>query len=501
MESQIINPLNLSLSKEQLAMLMPYFVISFGAMITLLGGVFSKTKSNLTAMVMCLITLAATLASISKIWGEPAMMLFNNMLAADYYASLFNCIFVIATALVAISSYSYLEKEGIHHFEFYSLLLFSCFGMMLFASSQDLITLFVALEIMSIAVYVLVGFRRTDVRSNEAAVKYFILGSVASAILLYGVALVYGASGSMNLQRIAEFAKNLQQMNAFFVLGATLIVAGFLFKVASVPFHMWMPDVYEGAPTTVTSFMTTGLKAAVFAGLLRVILGLGYSANWETYFNQGIHNVLWVASVATMFVGNIVALTQKNLKRMLAYSSIAHTGYILVGILSLGKSEYAFSAVVLYLVGYVVMNLGAFALISMISQKGDKLTDVEDLAGFGFKYPLLGVAMSIFVFSMAGVPPTVGFIGKYMIFSAAVQAGEIWLSVLAVLCSAISAYYYLRVVVVMYMKEQVKGAPNVEKNFVLSASVVIGLAAIATLHFGVFPNLLIQAAKKAIFNA
>lgn len=495
MDQQLIKPQNLSLSREQLMLLMPYLVMAVGAMLSLLVGVFShQAKRNLAVAGMAVITVVAALFSVTHIWGEPGTTLFNNMLAADYYSSLFNVVLLSATGLVILGSYSYLEKEGIHYNEYYSLALFSCIGMMMLASALDLVVLFVALETMSIGVYVMVGFRRTDVRSNEAALKYFVLGSAASAIMLFGIALLYGATATMNINAMAEFIKANGTNNSLLLLGAVLVMAGFLFKVATVPFHMWMPDVYEGAPTTVTNFMTTGLKAAAFASFMRVFMSFGYGADLTGRLNGGFHDVLWIVAVLTMFLGNVIALTQRNIKRMLAYSSIAHSGYILIGFIAGGRSEYGYSSVVVYLVGYVIMNIGAFTIVSLIGERGDRNTDIQDYSGLGFKHPALGFAMAVFMFSMAGIPPTVGFAAKYVVFSSAVQAGEVSLAVLAVLCSAIGAYYYLRVIVYMYMKEPVRAE---RVGFALPTTLVILAATLATLQFGLFPSMLIQAARKA----
>ncbi len=500
--NDLIKPQNLSMSAEQMTMFMPFIIMALGAMMALLAGVLhfstnlaeNQRKRNVASLGISVITLLTTLFCINRVWGEPNMVLFNNMLSIDYFTNLFNVVFVGATLLVSIVSYSYLDKEGIHHSEYYPLLLFSCLGMMLLASALDLMVLFLALETMSIGVYVLVGFRRADIKSNEAAIKYFVLGSAVSAILLMGIAMVYGATASMNISEITNWIKANPNLNPLFILGTVLIGIGFLFKVASVPFHMWMPDVYEGAPTSVTNFMTTGLKAAVFAAFLRVFISTGYGDDVVTLLDKGFHNMLWILAVLTMLIGNIVALTQKNIKRMLAYSSIAHTGYLLVGFISGAKSEYGFSSVVMYLITYVVMNIGAFAVVSLMAEKGDRNLEIDSLSGVGFKHPVLGFAMTVFMFSMAGVPPTAGFAGKYLIFSSAVQSGEVLLAVLGVLCSAISAYYYLRVIVFMYMKED---SGKSKFQFSLTNTIVIAVATIGTLQFGLFPTVLIHAAKKA----
>lgn len=493
----IIKAENLSMSHSQFMLTLPYFLMFAGGMLTMLVGVSRRFAGTWALKGVTLATIVAAIYSISNIWGEPGTSLFSKMLAADYFSNLFNVIFLVATALVALASFKYLIREGIDYAEYYSLLLFACFGMMLLASALDLIVFFIALEIMSIAVYVLVGFRRADVKSNESALKYFILGSAASAVFLYGVALVYGGTGSMNIHEISNFFKTHQSTNTLTALGLLLIVVGLLFKVAAVPFHMWMPDVYEGAPTTITSFMTTGLKAAAFAAFLRVFVGLGYMDALLPADSQHYRGVLWISALLTMFIGNIVALTQRNIKRMLAYSSIAHTGYLLVGILAGSRSESGYGPVVVYIMAYVVMNLGAFGIVSALADRGDHYTELQDFSGLGFKRPVLGFAMMIFMLSMAGVPPTAGFIGKYLIFNSAIQAGEISLTILAVLCSAISAYYYLRVIVYMYMREPVR---DFEISLGWSAAVVVGLSALMTIQFGVSPSILIHAATKAVMS-
>jgi len=503
--NELIKVENLNFSAQTIQLLMPYLTVCIGGMIALLAGVlkFSKNpienrkKQNISAFGVSVITSIFAIYYVLRLWGETQSTLFNGMMAADYYSNLFNLILLIATSLVLLSSWSYLEKEEINYAEYYSLVLFACLGMMFLASALDLVVLFVALEIMSIAVYVLVGFRRTDIRSNEAAIKYFILGGGISAVLLYGVALTYGATGTMNLKVLAQNLSNYDFSNPILILGLALLVVGFLFKVATVPFHVWMPDVYEGAPMSITNLMTTGLKAAAFGAFLRVFSSVGSSLENLNQFQNTIHDALWVIAVATMFIGNAVALTQKNIKRMLAFSSIAHTGYMLVGFIAGMKLPQNYSSVVMYVVAYVIMNLGTFAILSMLSEKGDEHVSLDDLAGFGFKHPVFGLMISVFMFSMAGVPPTAGFAGKYLIFSSAVEACEIWLAVLGVLCSVIGAYYYLRVIVYMYMKE-----PVLQKNykFSLTTTLVVILSTLGTIQFGVFPKVLIEAAKKAALS-
>ena len=490
----LINPENLRMTQGQFMLTLPYFIVMVGAMAALLLGVTQRFADQMLTKAVTLGTAIAAMLAVAYVWGEPSTKLFNGMLAADQFSNLFNGIFLVVTALVALTAFPYLTRQDIEHPEYYSLLLFACLGMMLLASSLDLIVLFVSLEIMSIAVYVLVGFKRVDVKSNEAALKYYILGSAASAVFLYGVALLYGATGTMNIVQLAAVVRSASPGNGLMILGAVFVLGGFLFKVAAVPFHMWMPDVYEGAPTTITNFMTTGLKAAAVAAMLRVFAALGFMDQAHGAEAVLFHNIFWVVALLTMFVGNVVALTQPNIKRMLAYSSISHTGYILVGVLAGSLNHTGYGPVVLYITTYALTNLGAFAVITYLAGKGDTLVDVQDLAGLGFKRPALGLAMMVFMLSMAGVPPTAGFIGKYMMFSAAVQAGEVWLTVLAVLCSAISAYYYLRIIVMMYMRDPIR---DFGSEGLVGPGFVAVAAAAATVALGILPSSLIDLAMNA----
>jgi NADH-quinone oxidoreductase subunit N len=369
--------------------------------------------------------------------------------------------------------------------------------MMLMASATNTIVIFIALELMSLAIYVLVGFRRADRRCNEAAMKYFVLGSAASAVMLYGAALLYGATGSTNIKEILAFIQNAPAaMTPAFTLGAWLMVIGFLFKIASVPFHMWMPDVYEGAPAPVTGFMTTGLKAAAFAAFLRIFVAVGYGNGLTEVIQRHIHDILWVCAVLTMALGNFVALTQTNLKRMLAYSSIAHTGYLLVGILAAPGSEQGYAPVVMYLVAYAIMNLGAFVVLTMLGGREDQGMNLHDLSGLSRRRPWLAFSLAVFLFSLAGVPPTAGFVAKYLLFASAVQAGEISLVVISVLCSAVSVYYYLRVLVYMYMREPVGNAPAPQGS--RFAALAVALMVALTVQIGVLPANVFHAAKRAV---
>jgi NADH-quinone oxidoreductase subunit N len=402
---------------------------------------------------------------------------FNGSFALDSYAMFFNLIFCLAGILTLLMSASYLNTAGIHAGEYYSLILFSIVGMVFMAAGTDLINIFLGLETMSMAVYVLAGIWRQRLQSNEAALKYFLLGAFASGFLLYGIALVYGATGSVKLGEIALYV-NQHGGSTMLLIGMAMLIVGFGFKVAAAPFHVWTPDVYEGAPTTITAFMAVGVKAAAFAAFARVFLHtLGaIHGQWE--------GIIWVLAALTMTVGNITAIVQHNVKRMLAYSSIAHAGYLLVAMVA-GK-ELGGAALMYYLVAYGLMNLGAFGVIIAVGRKGEPNEEFSDFAGLGFRYPLLAMAMTVFMLSLTGVPPLVGFTGKFYIFSAAVKAGYLWLAVIGVLNSVISAYYYIRVVVNMYMYEGDNMPERLSARPALALAILV--AAAGTILLGIFPS-------------
>jgi NADH-quinone oxidoreductase subunit N len=487
----------LSLSAEQLTVLMPFFWAFGGCVAAILLSVLRVISPKWPVFLVVLASCGLGVYSSLGLLGSDTQLLFNSMMVSDKYSNFFNIVFLLSAALTALASLRYLDRENLQHPEYYVLLLFSALGMMLMTAALDLIVIFIALEIMSLAVYVLVGFRRADRRSNEAAIKYFILGSAASAVLLYGSALLYGATASTNIRQIlAHIQAHPEAMSPMFTLGAWLVMMGFLFKVASVPFHMWMPDVYEGAPAPVTGFMTTGLKAAAFATFVRVFISLGYGKGLSTVIQGHIHDIVWVSAVLTMVAGNVVALTQTNLKRMLAYSSIAHSGYLLVGLLAGSASDQGYAPVVMYLVAYAVMNLGAFVILTMVAAREDHGLNLHDMAGLASRRPWLAFSMAVFLFSMAGLPPTGGFAAKYLLFYSAIQAGEIPLVIISVLCSAISVYYYLRVIVYMYMRDPVGSAPALRVSG-WSAAVVAAMV-VLTFQIGLLPARMVAAAKKAV---
>lgn len=492
-----IRPELLSLTEAHIAALAPHLWILGGAIAAIITAILGWKKSKWPMVIVSSLALIGAAWSSGSALGADTVLLFNNMLVADRFSAFFNILFLLAALATVLVSVPYLDREAIQHPEYYILILFSVSGMMIMASSLDLIVLFIALELMSLCVYTLVAFRRADRRCNEAAMKYFVLGGVASAILLYGVALLYGVSGSTNIKDILLFSQGqLTSAPTLYILGVWLVIAGFLFKVASVPFHMWMPDVYEGAPVPITGFMTTALKAAAFAAFVRVFVSMGYGKGVMALVQGALHDLLWVCAVLTMVVANVIALTQQNLKRMLAYSSIAHTGYLLVGILAGAKTEQGFTPLVVYLVSYAIMNLGAFVVLTLLCQKSDTGLNLHDLSGAARRHPFLAFAMAVFLFSMAGIPPTAGFVAKFMLFYSAVQGGETTLVVISVLCSAISVYYYLRVLVFMYMREPVGqlGQRQVSRLSVAALAAMVFL----TLQVGVMPTRWVEAAKRAV---
>ena len=452
--------------------------------------------------------------------GTPSADAFNGMIVLDELRLGFTLIFLLVSALTLLLSIVWAESEQLPAGEFHSLLLFATVGMMLMASGNDLVIIFLGLEILSIATYVLAGFRRTDIRSNESSLKYFILGSFSSAFLLYGIALVYGATSIAEIgpggvasrivpgtTNIAEIASRIgeAQYPALLYAGAAMMLVGFGFKIATAPFHIWTPDVYEGAPTPVTAFMAAGPKAAGFAAFMRVfIFGLPFVVSSATAgsLHQTWVSTLAVMAILTMTLGNVVAIVQNNVKRMLAYSSIAHAGYALVGFVAAGAAtdpaqrNKAITSVMFYLLTYAVMNVGAFAVVQIIARSGDRRTSMEDYSGIGFQSPVLAFSLSLFMLSLLGMPLTAGFIGKVMVFGAAIEQGYYVLVVVGVLNTAVSAYYYLRLIIVMFFGERTTAwqAPRIPA----SVAVTLVLTVLGVLYLGVFPGRVINAFQTKI---
>jgi NADH-quinone oxidoreductase subunit N len=459
---------------------------------------------------LSLIGLVAAAISVVGLWlsGASGAQGFNGMIVLDELRLGFTLVFLIVSALTVLVSMVWIEGERLPAGEFHSLLLFATVGMMLMAAGGDLVIVFLGLEILSIATYVMAGFRRTDVRSNESSLKYFILGSFSSAFLLYGIALIYGGTttnaglaGTTNIYLIAQRIPDSQFPPLLFA-GAAMMLVGFGFKIATAPFHVWTPDVYEGAPTPVTAFMAAGPKAAGFAAFMRVfIFAFPFAVGAGNRYGAQLHlawlSSLTVLAIMTMLVGNIVAIVQNNVKRMLAYSSIAHAGYALVGFIAAGAAteiddrNTAMTSVTFYLLTYAVMNIGAFVVVTLIARSGDRRTEVEDYNGIGFKSPVLAFSLSLFLLSLLGMPLTAGFMGKIVVFREAVRQGYVGLVVIAVVNTAISAYYYLRLIIVMFFRERSTTwtAPRIPA----SAAVALLLTILGVFYLGIFPGRVINA--------
>jgi NADH-quinone oxidoreductase subunit N len=425
--------------------------------------------------------IAVIIASLNlKVEGRS----FGGMVQHGGYSNYFGILFCVVAILTVILSRNYFEQQKYHRGEFYILLLFATVGMMLIASANDLIIIFLGIELMSVCLYVLTGIMRTKERANEAALKYFLLGAFATGFLLYGIALIYGAVGTTNLVLIRG-AFVIVSVKPMFVIGAGLLIIGLSFKVGAVPFHMWVPDVYEGAPTTVTAFMSTGVKAAAFAAFIAVFI------RTFDFLGGRVNELIAILAAASMILGNIVAIAQTNIKRMLAYSSIAHVGYMLAGIAT-GTLDGQIG-VMFYLTAYTFMNIGAFGIVSIIEREDENSIFIDHYAGLSRQRPLLAFLMAVFMFALAGVPPFAGFFGKYYLFFAAIKAQMTWLAIVGVLTSLISAYYYLRIIVFMYFREGQADVVSTPTRVALTAVIV---CAVAVLVIGVFPSLIIELASK-----
>jgi NADH-quinone oxidoreductase subunit N len=461
--------------------ILPELVLTGGALIVLIADVLLGRTRGRALATITLVVLAATALALVPFRDVHAVVA-NGLLAVDRFALFFKIVFLVAAAITVLMSIGYLEIEGASPGEYYFLILCATLGMMIMAGGIDLISIFIGLETMAVSFYILAGFIKPSQRSNEAAVKYFLLGAFSLGILLYGMSLMYGLSGTTNLRAMATtFATQPRDLRL--VLAVVLVVAGVGFKIAAVPFHMWAPDVYEGAPTPVTAFLSVGSKAASFAMLLRIFLeGLpSMSADWRMLF--------WVLSAVTMTIGNVAAVTQTNLKRMLAYSSIAHAGYVLIGVVA-GTSR-GVTAMLIYLLVYAFMQLGAFAVIVLMRRRDVVGDELKDFSGLSFRNPMAAFAMLLFMLSLGGIPPTAGFMGKFWLFGAAIDAQCYWLALIGVLNSAISLYYYIRVVVFMYLKKDTSGSEPVANP---ALGFALGFAIVATLVLGIYPRLLFDVA-------
>src|SRR3990172_1153924 len=469
------NPLDLWYARPLVA------VTLTGIAVLILEGI--RRNNAAASRVVSLIGLLAAGACTVLTYGSNELG-FNGTFLHGTYGSFFTMLFLAAGFLTVVVSQSYLSRLSINRSEYYALVLFAIAGMILMASAVDLVIIFLGLELMSLCLYVLVGFHRTRGQSNEASLKYFLLGAFVTGFLLYGIALIYGVTGTTNLITIAR-TFSAHSSNSLFLLGVGLVAISFSFKVAATPFHMWAPDVYEGAPTTVTAFMSTAAKAAGFAAFMAVFL------RSFAFAETNINVILGWLAAGSMVIGNVTAIAQTNVKRLLAYSSIAHAGYMLTGIAA-GNQEGQIG-ILFYLAAYVMMNIGAFAVIALLEKADGGGLTLNDYAGRSTQQPALAALLSVFLFSLAGIPPLAGFFGKYYVFLAAVKAGMTWLAIVGVLTSLVSVYYYLNLVVLMYFKE---GRGEVAAKPAKVTLVAIGIAALLVLEFGLYPSSVLNFAQR-----
>jgi NADH-quinone oxidoreductase subunit N len=481
-------PANVFPTSAEYFRILPEIVLTLaGVLIMFLEAIFTRDDQRKIFGPLSVVALLAALAASVAAAGDPGAA-FSNMLIVDGFASFFRVLVIGIGVIAILSSTGYLRREHMLGGEYYALVLFSIVGQSVMVSANELIMIFIGLEISSIASYVLAGYLRDDPRNNEAALKYFLLGSFATAFLLYGVAWIYGLTGSTNLDHIRGALETSTPPLALAGAAAALMFVGFGFKISAAPFQVWAPDVYQGAPAPVSGFLSVGPKAAAFAILLRVFLtAFGPIADrWEP--------IVWGCALATMMVGNFAAIQQSNIKRMLAYSSIAHAGYVLVAVTA--HSATGSAAAMFYLAAYAFTNLGAFAVVSYFARKGEKYVAIDDFAGLSQRQPAMAAMLTIFLLSLIGVPLTAGFFGKFYIFKAALDANLTWLTVLGLLNSAVAAYYYLRILVVMYFKDPGDSVENLEPaGFGLQLAVYA--CALGTLVLGIFPGWVLDIASKA----
>ncbi|MEN6616549.1 MAG: NADH-quinone oxidoreductase subunit N, partial [Syntrophorhabdus sp.] len=474
---------------SEFRLIMPEIILTIWALALLIVG--GLTKSTVASKICGVATVVGSLLGLAftaRIWGI-STDIFSGLYTIDPYGTFFKGLFLIVLLLVSIVSLRYADREEIGGGEYYALLMFGVLGMMVMTSSHHFITIFIGLEVMSLSIYVLCGLLRGNIASVEASLKYFLLGAFATAFLLYGMAMIYGSTGVIDVVELKKFLLMKQDFSVtMFVIGMGFLLVGFGFKIASVPFHMWTPDVYQGAPTSITAYMATGVKAAAFGALIRVF----FTALIP--FQFGWSEIIWILAVLTMTVGNITALVQRDIKRMLAYSSIAHAGYILVAFIT-GDRAMA-SSMLYYLMAYTFMNIGAFTVVMVVARKGESGSDLDSFAGLGARNPFIALCMSIFLLSLAGVPPLAGFMGKFYVFSTAVKAQYYWLAIIGFLNSVVAAFYYLRVMMYMYFKETI-GEPA-KADRAPQYGVVMVVCIWALLQMGIFPRVFVAIAQKAV---
>jgi len=481
----------MSLNINDLLAILPFLILVAWAILLIVADLFiPRERKGIMALLTGIGLLVALGFAVARVGGQTVA--FNGMIVYDGFAVFLTVLF-LGSGLAAVAlSYDYFQRLEIDRNEFYILLLFSISGMMLMSMAADLILVFMALELLSIPLYVLAGFALPRQDSEEAALKYFLLGAFAGGFVVYGVALVFGATGSTGLANIVASIEAGSANLGFMAVGAALILVGFGFKVAAVPFHMWTPDVYQGSPSPVTAFMAVCAKAAGFAALMRVFV-TAFPA-----ITQDITPILWALSALTMILGNVVAIAQSNIKRMLAYSSIAQAGYILMALVPYGNSEVSQDAVasaLFYLLAYAITTFGAWAVVIALEKSEGKGLALSDYAGLARKYPALAAAMTVFMLSLTGVPPTLGFVSKFYLFRTVIEGGYIGLAVIGGLTSLVSAYYYLRVVVIMYMWD---GQPEVRRERWITITAFS--AAIGTVLLTIFSTPLFEWASQAIMQ-
>jgi NADH-quinone oxidoreductase subunit N len=473
-------PQALPQSADYLRILPEIVLCAFGMVVMLLEPLLDEQKSQ---KLLGTIALLGSLTGIAATWfmAQSPGLAFWNMLKVDGFSIFFHVLVIAIAAAVILTSYEYMAVQRIRAGEYYALILFGVAGMALMSSAVELVLIFIALEISSISSYILTGFRRREASSAESSLKYFLLGSFATAFFLYGVALMFGATGSTNIDRISTtFLAGPIPLLAF--IAVAFMFVGLGFKVAAAPFHVWTPDVYEGAPAPIVGFMSTAPKAASFAVLLRVMFVVNVPGRlW----------LIWVSAALSMTLGNVGALVQNNVKRLLAYSSIAHAGYLLMAFAA--APAFGTSAVMFYTAAYAAMNVGAFAVVSHFANAGERYVTLEDYEGLGRTSPLLAATLTIFLLSLIGIPMTGGFFAKFYVFSAAIKANLIWLTIIGVINSGVGAYYYLRVIVMMYMREPRKPVPVTPVP--LAARLALAVCIIATLYLGIFPGRVLQYAQ------
>lgn len=483
------------------AIILPELIVALAGVVVMLYDSFFPKQRAVTGAIS-LIGLAASAVLLAMMWsGSGPATAWNGMIAHDNLRLGFSFVFLFTTAMTVLISTIWVERENMPVGEYHALLMFATFGMMMMSAGNDMVVIFLGLETLSIATYVMAGLRRSDLKSNESAMKYFILGSFASAFLLYGMALIYGATGSTNITAIAEKIAN-PNFPGLLLVGGAMMIIGFGFKIAMAPFHVWTPDVYEGAPTPITGFMAAGPKAAAFASFLRVfVIGMPLIAGVQAsaLLHESWITALSVLAMITIVVGNVAAIMQNSVKRMLAYSSIAHAGYALVGFIGTGLAttragrDEAIAAVAFYMLTYAVTNLGAFAIVTLLAQKNDRRVDFEDYNGIGFKSPVLAFSLSLFMLSLLGLPLTAGFMGKVLVFRPALEAGNTLVTILvvvAVVGTAISAYYYLRLIVVMFFRERVTDwlEPKIPAGMIAALVITV----VGVIYFGIFADRVID---------